>query len=178
MNRDTVVIVNNLDEALGEMEKMQAHIEGVLHRAFSVFIFNEDNQMLIHQRAAHKYHGANLWTNACCSCPRLNEDVKSSALERLEYEIGLRTELNNLFSFIYKSSVENGLIEHELDHVFVGYTNENPQPNADEVQDWRWIHIPELLEDIAEKPHQYTIWFKKSVQRVLDSVYPSMAFSV
>lgn len=178
MNRDKVIIVNNLDEPLGEMEKMQAHVEGVLHRAFSVFLFNQDNEMLIHQRAGHKYHGANLWTNACCSHPQLNEDTKSSALERLQFEMGMNTDIEKIFSFIYKAQVENGLMEHELDHVFVGYTDEIPNPNSDEVQDWRWIQIPVLLDDMDRNPQHYTFWFKKSIRHVLDRVYPSTLFTV
>ncbi len=161
MNRDTVVLVDENDRPLGEMEKLEAHVKGVLHRAFSVFIFNEKGEMLIHQRAAGKYHGANLWTNACCSHPRPDEDVLESARERLQYEMGLSCELEKRFSFLYRAAVENNLIEYEFDHVFTGTTDQQPQPNPEEVQAYKWISMEALREDMAARPECYTFWFKK-----------------
>lgn len=164
MNQDKVVLVDENDRSIGVMEKMEAHIKGALHRAFSVFIFNEKGEMLIHQRAAEKYHGAGLWTNACCSHPRWEEDVRESALERLQFEMGFQCDIRKRFSFLYKAQVENDLIEHEFDHVFVGTVNNlQLRPNPDEVQDFQWMDMETLTKDIAEYPQRYTFWFKKAL---------------
>lgn len=171
MRRDTVVLVDKDDRVLGTMEKMEAHRLGSLHRAFSVFIFNSRGQMLIHQRAAHKYHGAGLWTNACCSHPQPDEDTAAGALERLQFEMGLHCDLQLAFSFIYCGEVENKLIEHELDHVFVGYTDEQPVPNKTEVSDYRWIAAADLLEWIDRSPESFTIWFRQALPRVLNGLH-------
>ena len=168
MERKKVVLVNEDDFALAEMDKMQAHREGKLHRAFSVFIFNLKGEMLIHQRANHKYHGAGLWTNACCSHPQWNERVKESAKERLQFEMGMSCDLEHLFSFIYKATVENGLMEYEYDHVFVGYTNAEPVPNILEVQNYKWIAPEELLKQVAAQPQDFTYWFRVALEKVMD----------
>lgn len=165
MNRDKVVLVDEADVAIGEMDKLEAHQKGVLHRAFSVFLFNEKGEMLLHQRAAGKYHGANLWTNACCSHPQWGEDVAESALERLQYEMGLTCALEKAFSFRYYTPVENNLIEHELDHVFTGKVPADclPQPNPDEVQAYRWVAPDALEKEVAAHPEGYTFWFKTAL---------------
>lgn len=168
MERKKVVLVNEDDFALAEMDKMQAHRDGKLHRAFSVFIFNLKGEMLIHQRANHKYHGAGLWTNACCSHPQWNERVKESAKERLQFEMGMSCDLEHLFSFIYKATVENGLMEYEYDHVFVGYTNAEPVPNILEVQNYKWIAPEELLKQVAAQPQDFTYWFRVALEKVMD----------
>lgn len=168
MERNKVVLVNEDDFALAEMDKMQAHREGKLHRAFSVFIFNLKGEMLIHQRANHKYHGAGLWTNACCSHPQWNERVKESAKERLQFEMGMSCDLEHLFSFIYKATVENGLMEYEYDHVFVGYTDAEPVPNILEVQNYKWIAPEELLKQVAAQPQDFTYWFRVALAKVMD----------
>lgn len=168
MERNKVVLVNEDDFALAEMDKMQAHREGKLHRAFSVFIFNLKGEMLIHQRANHKYHGAGLWTNACCSHPQWNERVKESAKERLQFEMGMSCDLEHLFSFIYKATVENGLMEYEYDHVFVGYTNAEPVPNILEVQNYKWIAPEELLKQVVAQPQDFTYWFRVALEKVMD----------
>ncbi|MBN8833847.1 MAG: isopentenyl-diphosphate delta-isomerase [Niastella sp. SCN 39-18] len=168
MERNKVVLVNEDDFALAEMDKMQAHRDGKLHRAFSVFIFNLKGEMLIHQRANHKYHGAGLWTNACCSHPQWNERVKESAKERLQFEMGMSCDLEHLFSFIYKATVENGLMEYEYDHVFVGYTNAEPVPNILEVQNYKWIAPEELLKQVAAQPQDFTYWFRVALEKVMD----------
>jgi len=168
MERNKVVLVNEDDFALAEMDKMQAHREGKLHRAFSVFIFNLKGEMLIHQRANHKYHGAGLWTNACCSHPQWNERVKESAKERLQFEMGMSCDLEHLFSFIYKATVENGLMEYEYDHVFVGYTDAEPVPNILEVQNYKWIAPEELLKQVAAQPQDFTYWFRVALEKVMD----------
>lgn len=170
MNRDKVILVDTQDNVLGEMDKLSAHQKGRLHRAFSIFIFNEDGEMLIHQRAKNKYHGANLWTNACCSHLQMNELLTESALERLDYEMGLQCPIRKVFSFIYHSKVENNLIEHELDYVFIGYTNQKPIPNKDEVADYKWMSIPALQSWINKQPEKFTTWFRIALPTVLNEL--------
>lgn len=165
--RDHVVLVNPANDALGTMEKLAAHQTGVLHRAFSVFIFNEQQELLLQQRASHKYHGANLWTNTCCSHQQWNESTLAAAKARLQYEMGLSCTLEEYFSFIYHAEVENNLIEHELDFICVGYTQENPNINPDEVKDYKWIAIPDLLTWMNNKPEEFTYWFKEVLPTVL-----------
>jgi isopentenyl-diphosphate delta-isomerase len=161
---EQVVLVDEKDCELGTMEKLEAHRKGILHRAFSVFIFNDDDQMLLQQRALDKYHSAGLWTNACCSHPRPGESSLSAAHRRLKEEMGLETELNFKTSFIYRSAFENGLIEHEFDHVFVGKTNALPQPNPAEVSSYKWLSISEVKKLIIEEPNKFTTWFKIAIK--------------
>lgn len=170
MDRNKVVLVDEQDHALGEMDKMEAHQKGILHRAFSIFIFNHERQMLIHQRAQHKYHGGGLWTNACCSHPQWGEEIKASALQRLAYEMGLKCDIDHLFSFTYHTPVENNLIEHEYDYVFMGYTDDQPDFNPDEVQNYQWISKTDLLKQIAEQPEKFTYWFRMAVPQIMDQV--------
>jgi isopentenyl-diphosphate delta-isomerase len=132
-----VILVNESDEAIGAMEKMEAHRLGVLHRAFSVFIFNSNGHMLLQQRADTKYHSAGLWTNACCSHPAPGEEVKSAAERRLQEELGFKADIKRAFDFVYKASFNNGLTEHEYDHVFVGYYDGEIRPDQDEVKGWK-----------------------------------------
>ena len=167
MERNKVVLVSADDVPIKEMDKIEAHKRGALHRAFSVFIFNRKGEMLIHQRAAHKYHGGGLWTNACCSHPQWGEDIRESALERLQYEMGLKCDIKKAFSFIYKAPVENNLIEHENDHVFIGRTDDTPQPHPDEVQKYAWICPETLQRKIIEQPDLFTYWFKVAVGEVM-----------
>ncbi len=167
MERNKVVLVDSEDNAIGEMEKLLAHQQGELHRAFSVFIFNDKGELLLQQRALNKYHGAGLWTNTCCSHPQLGEDVISSAMERLSYEMGLKCNLKLVYSFIYNEPVENDLIEHELDYVFVGRTNQNPVLNKDEAADYKWMNPTEILSDINENPSRYTVWFQLAFPKLL-----------
>src|SRR5215468_430433 len=115
---EQVILVNELDEEIGTMEKLSAHEQGVLHRAISVFIFNEKGEMLLQQRASRKYHSGGLWTNACCSHPHPGEATHAAALRRLKEEMGFETSLKKAFDFVYKTSFDNGLTEHEFDHVF------------------------------------------------------------
>ncbi|WP_068597678.1 isopentenyl-diphosphate Delta-isomerase [Vaginella massiliensis] len=155
-----VVLVNPNDEVLGLMEKQQAHVAGLLHRAFSVFIFNDKGELLLQQRAADKYHSPSLWTNTCCSHPRENETYLEAANRRLLEEMGFETSLEYKFHFIYKANFENGLTEHELDHVFVGTFNGEPKPNSEEVMAYRWISIPDLISEMEQNPTIFTAWFK------------------
>lgn len=161
--RNEVVLVDESDNDIGVMEKIAAHVEGKLHRAFSVFIFNDKGELLLQQRALEKYHGAGLWTNTCCSHPQLNEDVKESALERLRFEMGIECEIGFEYQFIYKAQVENNLIEHELDYVFIGYSNTDPTINPNEVLQYKWETVPHILLDIARNPNHYTAWFKMAL---------------
>lgn len=170
MLRDKVVLVNEQDIAIGKMDKMEAHIKGELHRAFSVFIFNSSGQMLIHQRAANKYHGAGLWTNACCSHPQWGENVLKGALDRLQFEMGLQCNIHKSFCFLYNTPVENNLIEHELDHVFWGYTDASPYPHPDEVQDYKWASLDEIKKEINQKPQKFTFWFREAFNKIISKM--------
>ena len=155
-----VVLVDQNDQKLGLMEKQQAHIAGLLHRAFSVFVFNSKGELMIQQRAASKYHSPTLWTNTCCSHPRDNETYEQAAHRRLEEEMGFDCELEYKFNFIYKAHLENDLIEHELDHVFIGTFDNEPKLNPDEVMAYRWVELDDLKKDMEKNPQNYTAWFK------------------
>lgn len=163
-----VVLVDQEDKPIGTMEKMEAHEKGLLHRAFSVFIFNRAGEMLIHRRAHHKYHSGGLWTNACCSHPRENETPVQAAHRRLVEEMGFDCELEKAFEFTYKSKLDNDLYEHEYDHVFIGEYGSEPPFNPDEVADFKYLATGKLLEDIEQNPANYTEWFKIAVKKVID----------
>lgn len=155
-----VVLVDEHDNETGIMEKMQAHREGKLHRAISVFLFNSQNELLLQQRAEGKYHSAGLWTNACCSHPRPGETVREAAGRRLREEMGISADLQEAFCFVYKAQFANGLTEYEFDHVFSGVTNDMPMVDPGEVAAYKYISPPELLADVAKEPQRYTEWFK------------------
>ncbi len=158
-----VILVNKNDEEIGTMEKMEAHLQGMLHRAFSILIFNSNRNLLIHRRALGKYHSEGLWTNTCCSHPLPGENIVDAANRRLKEEMGMETALAPLFSFIYRAELENDLVEHELDHVLIGFTDDDPLINPDEVSDFKWMAMHEIEEDVERNPHDYTAWFKKIV---------------
>lgn len=170
MERNNVVLVDENDNAIAEMEKLVAHEQGCLHRAFSVFVFNGKGELLLQQRANHKYHGAGLWTNTCCSHPQWGETVVLSAEERLNYEMGMQCDLKLVYSFIYNERVENNLTEHELDYIFVGYSDQNPVLNRDEVQDYKWINADKIISDIKNNPSRYTVWFKQAFPELLSKI--------
>ncbi|MBL1222698.1 isopentenyl-diphosphate Delta-isomerase [Chryseobacterium sp. L7] len=155
-----VVLVNPEDEVLGLMEKQQAHINGLLHRAFSVFLFNSKGEMLLQKRASGKYHSPNQWTNAVCSHPREDETYIDGAKRRLQEELGIEAELSEKFNFIYKADVGGGLWEHELDYVFTGDYEADFHLNQDEVEEVRFISIEDLDKEMAENPENFTAWFK------------------
>lgn len=164
-----VILVNEQDEAIGTMEKLAVHLHPQLHRAFSVFIFNTKGEMLLQQRAFHKYHSGGLWTNACCGHPSPELDnTAAAALKRLGEEMGMQCPLTYGFHFIYKAAVGNGLIEHELDHVFFATTDQMPQPNKDEVAAYQYMSINKLQQDVAENSALYTEWFKIILDKVLN----------
>jgi isopentenyl-diphosphate delta-isomerase len=155
-----VILVDENDQQIGLMEKMEAHEKGLLHRAFSVFIFNDENQLLLQQRAKDKYHSGGLWTNTCCSHPREGESLLDAGKRRLHEEMGFSCPIETVFSFIYKAELDNNLIEHELDHVLIGNYNEAPKPNPDEVMDWKYVDLEWVVEDMKANPENYTAWFR------------------
>lgn len=157
---EQVVLISENDEVLGLMEKMQAHENGILHRAFSVFLFNDKGEMLLQKRAADKYHSPNQWTNACCSHPRSGETYLEAANRRLKEELGIETELTPKFHFIYKADVGGNLWEHELDHVFIGNYQQDFDLNKEEVAEVRYISMEDLDREIRENPENFTEWFK------------------
>lgn len=166
MPEEQVILVTQHDEPIGTMDKMEAHQKGVLHRAFSVFVFNSKNQLLLQRRALTKYHSAGLWTNTCCSHPRPNEENLSAANRRLKEEMGMETTLSYKTSFIYKTEFDNGLTEHEFDHVFIGNTDVDPKINTEEVDNFKWVSLEELKADIKTNPELYTSWFKIAIEKV------------
>jgi isopentenyl-diphosphate delta-isomerase len=166
MIEEQVVLVDSEDNVLGTMGKMQAHREGVLHRAVSVFIVNGEGEMLLQQRAITKYHSPGLWTNACCTHPRLNETYADCAQRRLKEEMGITTELTPAFSFIYKGDVENGLTEHELDHVFVGRYDGPVIFDPAEVAGCTFAPLNDVRKRLRERPEEFTIWFRAIFERV------------
>ena len=157
---DKVVLVDTEDNSLGTMEKMEAHEKGLLHRAFSVFVFNDAGELLLQRRALSKYHSGGLWTNTCCSHPRIDETPIIAGKRRLIEEMGFTAELEDTFSFIYEAKLDNDLTEHELDHVLIGHYNDAPVPNKLEVDSWRYSPMSEIELDMEKHPENYTIWFK------------------
>jgi len=157
---EQVVLVNRNDDVLGLMEKQQAHINGLLHRAFSVFLFNEKGEMLLQKRASEKYHSPGQWTNAVCSHPRNGETYLEAANRRLKEELGIATELSEKFHFIYKADVGGNLWEHELDHVFTGNYDGKFNLNKDEVSEVRYISMENLDKEMTDHPEHFTEWFK------------------
>lgn len=172
MNEEKVILVNTQDEQIGLMPKMEAHEKAILHRAFSVFIFNDKNELMLQQRAMCKYHSPGLWTNTCCSHQRDGESNIEAGKRRLEEEMGFVTELKETISFIYKAPFDNGLTEHELDHVMIGYYDEAPNINKQEAASYQWMTLRDVKKDIENSPEIYTEWFKiifkESYQKILD----------
>ena len=163
--QEQVILVNEKDEQIGLMEKMEAHEKALLHRAFSVFTFNKNGELLLQQRAASKYHSPLLWTNTCCSHQRDGESNIEAGKRRLREEMGFDCELEELFSFIYKAPFDNGLTEHELDHVMVGSYENDPVINRDEVEAFKWMTVDDVKNDMELHPETYTAWFKIIFQK-------------
>jgi len=161
-----VILVDERDEPVGIMEKLEVHQKALLHRAFSIFIFNSKGEMLLHKRAANKYHSGGLWSNACCSHPRPGEDTLTAAHNRLQEEMGFTTELSKTFSFIYKAPFDNGLTEHEYDHVFTGTYNGIVQPNPQEVSDYCYQSVEAIKSNIIMQPGNFTEWFKIALPKL------------
>jgi len=160
MVAEYVILVDENDNEIGSMEKIEAHEKAELHRAFSIFIFNDMGQMMLQQRALSKYHSPGLWTNTCCSHPRPGETLEAATRRRIVEEMGFSCTMEEILSFIYKAPFDHGLTEHELDHVFIGRYNDDPEINPDEVEDWKWVDVDELLLDVQENPDLYTVWFR------------------
>ncbi|UMY65627.1 MULTISPECIES: isopentenyl-diphosphate Delta-isomerase [unclassified Flavobacterium] len=160
MTEEHVILVNEKDEPIGLMPKMEAHEKAVLHRAFSVFVLNSKNEVMLQQRARDKYHSPLLWTNTCCSHQRDGESNIEAGTRRLFEEMGFTTELRELFHFIYKAPFDNGLTEHELDHVMIGRYDGVPQVNPAEVESWKWMDIESIRTDMTVHPERYTVWFR------------------
>jgi isopentenyl-diphosphate Delta-isomerase len=165
---EKVILVDESDNVTGEMEKMEAHRKGLLHRAFSVFVLDGNNRLLLQRRALGKYHSPGLWTNTCCSHPRIGESVLQAAHRRLTEEMGFDCPLDQVFSFIYNAKFDNGLTEHELDHVLIGFSDEKPLINSDEVHEYKWMAFSEIADDIRANQENYTVWFRIAFKKVTD----------
>jgi isopentenyl-diphosphate delta-isomerase len=174
---EQVILVDETDQPLGTMEKMEAHRRAVLHRAFSVFIFNSRGEMLLQQRAQEKYHSAGLWTNACCSHPRPGEDTRAAALRRLREELGFTTDLFKLFEFTYRTAYDNGLTEFEFDHVFVGTYDQEISPDQTEVSDYRYRSMPEIEAELNSAPETYSSWFQLAFPLLKEKIGALPAYS-
>lgn len=170
MQEEKVILVNTNDEQIGLMPKLEAHEKGLLHRAFSVFILNDKDELMLQQRALDKYHSPGLWTNTCCSHQRDGEGNIEAGMRRLEEEMGFTTSLEERVSFIYKAPFDNGLTEHEFDHVLMGSYNDEPLINKDEVEDWKWMPLESVREDIKLQPELYTAWFKIIFEKFYDTL--------
>jgi len=157
---EKVILVNENDEQIGLMEKIEAHEKALLHRAFSVFVYNDKNEVMIQQRALSKYHSPGLWTNTCCSHQKEGETNVEAGKRRLMEEMGFQTDLKEVTSFIYKAPFDNGLSEHEYDYILVGHYNEKPKINPDEVASWKWMSLEDIKKDMNNHPEKYTAWFK------------------
>jgi len=166
---EELILVDEKDNEVGTEEKIRAHQDGgKLHRAFSVFVFNSRGEMLLQKRIKEKYHCGGLWTNTCCSHPRPGENTENAAHRKLKQEMGFDTGLREILSFIYRAPFENGLTEHELDHVFIGTFNGKPNLNPEEADDFKWVNPEELEKDVKGNPEKYTPWFRKVLERVLE----------
>jgi isopentenyl-diphosphate delta-isomerase len=170
MGKEFVILVDKDDQEQGVMEKMMAHEKGALHRAFSIFIFNSENELLIHQRALEKYHSGGLWTNTCCSHQRPDESTERAANRRLQEEMGMTCKMNPVFSFIYKAQLDNSLTEHEFDHVLLGKSDDLPNVNPDEVADFKYMSLETISADILLRPNAYTEWFKICLMQNMDKI--------
>jgi len=164
---ERVILVDENDNEIDTQEKLSAHREGTLHRAFSLFVFNSRGRLLLHKRAAGKYHSGSLWTNTCCSHPRPQERIEDAVHRKLLSEMGFDCNIKEVFHFIYKIQFENQLFEHELDHVFLGMYEGDPNANPDEVEDWKWVDPEELRKDMDANPEIYAYWLRVCFDRVL-----------
>lgn len=163
---ELLILVDSNDNEIGLLDKFSVHRRGVLHRAFSVFIFNSNGNLLLQQRALNKYHSPGLWSNSCCSHPHHNEITLAACDRRLEEEMGISCSMKFAFSFVYKAEFENGLTEHEFDHVYFGISDDSPVPNPEEVKSWKYISIHDLENDILNSPEKYTEWLKICLPKV------------
>jgi isopentenyl-diphosphate delta-isomerase len=172
-NQEFVILVDDSDVEIGTMEKIEAHRAGLLHRAFSVFVVDTKGQILLQRRASAKYHSGGLWSNSCCGHPRPGERVAEAARRRLREEMGLDCELTHLDRFLYFAQLEGGLVEHELDHVLIGRSDETPRPNPAEVGDWRWARPERIEDDLQATPSTFTAWFPQAFGILLEEAGPA-----
>lgn len=163
---EQLILVDENDREVGAMDKQLVHEKGLLHRAFSIFVFNSKNELLLQQRADEKYHSGGLWTNTCCSHPRTGEKLSAAVERRLAEEMGMQCPLQFMFSFIYRMDFENGLTEHEFDHVFFGRSDEQPTPNPMEVKAFRYIKLEDLQKEIRQSPDEFSAWLKICLPKV------------
>lgn len=165
---EQVILVDEFDRETGVMEKLEAHRQGLLHRAFSVVLFNSKDELLLQRRALHKYHSGGLWTNTCCSHPRPGESLLEAAIRRLDEEMGIRNvTLTHLNHILYKVEFDNGLTEHEYDHILSGVFDGEPVLNSEEAADFKWMELSELKQEVAEYPQNFTFWFRHLLQHQL-----------
>jgi isopentenyl-diphosphate Delta-isomerase len=167
---ENVVLVNEHDQAIGTYERMAAHTDGKLHRAFSIFILNSSRQLLLQRRTSSKYHSRGLWSNTCCGHPRPGESIKQASRRRLAEEMGFDSELTRLFGFVYWVELEDGLVEHEYDHVLLGQFDGTPNPDRNEVGEWRWTDLEAVSASLDDRPESYTYWFRLSFSRFLETL--------
>lgn len=163
---EMLILVDNEDNSIGSAGKLSVHQQGLLHRAFSIFIFDNKGRLLLQRRALSKYHSAGLWTNSCCGHPRWGEGTQAAACRRLQEEMGFATGLKKVSSFTYHAEVPGNLIEHEFDHIFVGVFDGEPQVNSDEAEDWQWIDIHQLIHQVKLHPENFTAWFKVIINNI------------
>lgn len=168
MKNELLILVDENDNEIGLKDKLSTHEEGLLHRAFSVFIFNSKNELLLQQRADEKYHSGGLWSNTCCSHPNSTEVLSDTISRRLKEEMGMESETEFQFKFLYQTPFENGLMEHEMDYVYFGRSDEEPKPNPSEVKSWKYISLEALNEDISLKPQNYSVWLRLCLPQVMN----------
>jgi len=165
-----IILVDEKDNQIGLMDKLEVHQKGLLHRAFSIFIFNSKKELLLQCRAANKYHSGSLWSNTCCSHPQNGENLIEAAKIRLQQEMGFTSEIKPVFTFIYKAQLNNNLTEHEFDHVFFGEYNAAPKINTNEVSNWHYKNMDEIKIDLQNNPQNYTVWFAKIFDKVKKTI--------
>ncbi len=167
-----LITVDAQDRETGVVDKLTAHRRGILHRAFSIFVFDANARLLLQQRARGKYHSGGLWSNTCCSHPRSGESLLDSAHRRLRHEMGFDCPLEAVFGFVYRATLGGGFVEHEFDHVLVGRFQGIPVPDAGEVGDWKWESVPAIQRQLAENPLQFSAWFKAALDGLLARGFP------
>jgi isopentenyl-diphosphate Delta-isomerase len=165
---EQLILVDEQDNETGTMDKLSVHEKGLLHRAFSVFVFNSKSELLLQQRADGKYHSGGLWSNTCCSHPIKGEEVLKTIQRRIKDEMGIQCEAAFKFKFIYKMPFENGLTEYELDYVYFGRSDEIPRPNPEEVKGWKYLNLQQLINNISSEPQNYSVWLKVCLPEVMD----------
>ena len=163
---EQVILVNEQDVEAGTMEKMEAHKKGLLHRAFSIFIFNSKGEMLLQQRAISKYHSGGLWTNSCCSHPRPGEDTMAAAQRRLQEEMGFTTRLEKIFDLTYRADFNNGLTEYEFDHIFTGEHDGAIDFDQHEAMDYCYKSLEEVSHSLRQQPQKFTQWFQLAFPKI------------